>query len=290
MIPREPKGDFFQPTDLPSALKALTEAPGYWTPLAGGTDLMVRLRSEPFPKKAFMDLSAIEAFKTLEIGSTHLKIGALCTYQRLRHFLCSHQIFPNLKEACRLTGSPAIQNRGTLGGNIVNASPSADSVPALLSYDAEIELISTSAVRRISLDRFYQGYKQMDLQANELLSAIYLPLKPNAPSELHFYRKVGTRQAQAISKLCAAIHLQKQAGRITHARIALGAVAPNCLRAKATEAHLMGAELATLSMGEVRRCLISDIAPISDLRSTERYRRMVSGNLLIELLKTFTAD
>ncbi len=284
--------ELFQPSDLPTALQRLEAAPGHWTFLAGGTDLMVRLPLEAPRPRAFMDLSRLEALKTLEWGPTHLKIGALCTYSRLRHFLCEKQIFPNLREACRQTGSPAIQNRGTLGGNLANASPCADSIPALLSYDALIELVSTSGARRVSLDSFYRGYKQMDLRPDELISAVFLPFPARVQSESdrHFYRKVGTRQAQAISKVCVAIHLRKEGDRITHVRIALGAVAPTVIRAKNTESCLMGADLRALSWGDLRQCLMSEMAPINDLRSTEHYRRVVSGNLLMHFLDSIRGD
>ena len=188
-----------------------------------------------------------------------------------------------LCQAARETGGIATQNRGTLGGNIVNASPAADSPPALLCYDAELELVSATGSRWVPYHSFHTGYKQMNLNPNELLRAIRLPR--NKQGWRNYYRKVGTRRAQAISKVCFAGLLQlSDDGAILGARIALGSVAPIPLRCVRTEATLRGQSLSPALLQEARSVLASEIAPIDDIRSSKAYRSRVAGNLLDEFL------
>jgi CO/xanthine dehydrogenase FAD-binding subunit len=166
--------------------------------------------------------------------------------------------FPMLGEAARLTGGIATQNRGTIGGNIANASPAADTPPALLAYDAQLELISVRGSRWVSYSQFHQGYKQMDLAPDELLARIRLPRR--FAGWHHYYRKVGARRAQAISKVCFA-----GVRRGDEMRIGLGSVAPVPLL--------------------IRADLTKEISPIDDIRSTARYRLRVAQNLLDEFLR-----
>jgi CO/xanthine dehydrogenase FAD-binding subunit len=187
-----------------------------------------------------------------------------------------------LCQAASETGGLAIQNRGTLGGNIVNASPAADSPPALLAYDAEIELTSTEGSRWIAYHGFHTGYKEMQMKPNELLTRIRLPRQTSKC--LHYYRKVGTRKAQAISKVCLAAVGHKADEIISDVRIVFGSVAPIVIRCIATENALRGKSLdeATLRLG--RESLTKEIAPIDDIRSTAAYRLRVATNLLIDFL------
>jgi CO/xanthine dehydrogenase FAD-binding subunit len=187
-----------------------------------------------------------------------------------------------LCEAARETGGIAIQNRGTLGGNIVNASPAADSPPALLAYDAELELISKSGTRRISYSKFHSGYKQMDIRADELLRAIRLPRSTEGLT--HYYRKVGTRKAQAISKICLAATGKLTDGRVSQIRVALGSVAPIPLRCFETEGALLSQPISKDSMDAASSVFAKEVTPIDDIRSTRAYRLQVSINLLRDFL------
>ena len=187
-----------------------------------------------------------------------------------------------LCQAAKETGGIAIQNRGTLGGNIANASPAADSPPALLAYDAELEMISKSGARRIPYANFHGGYKKMDLRADELLSAIHLP-RVKEP-RIHYYRKVGTRKAQAISKVCFAGVAQVANNTLTQVRITLGSVAPIPIRCEQTEAALLNQTLNDDAIRNGLSTLASEIAPIDDIRSTRDYRLRVSLNLLQDFL------
>jgi CO/xanthine dehydrogenase FAD-binding subunit len=191
-----------------------------------------------------------------------------------------------LCQAASETGGLAIQNRGTLGGNIVNASPAADSPPALLVYDAELELISKEGSRRIPYSKFHTGYKQMDMGPDELLRAISLPRSPEKRS--HYYRKVGTRKAQAISKVCFAAMASMNGNQIGEVRIALGSVAPIPIRCSQTESALRNQVIAADFLNAARAALAADISPIDDVRSTRDYRLRVSLNLLTDFLENLT--
>jgi CO/xanthine dehydrogenase FAD-binding subunit len=192
--------------------------------------------------------------------------------------------FPLLGQAAAETGGLAIQNRGTLGGNVANASPAADSPPAMLVYDAELELVSAGGTRRVAYAGFHHGYRTMDLLPGELIRAIHLPRRAGEGWR-DTYRKVGTRKAQAISKLCLAAALRGGAdGTVADVRLALGSVAPVPLRCARTEALLRGQRLGPELVAAAREELARDIAPIDDFRSTARYRRQVAQNLLADFL------
>ncbi|HME12063.1 MAG TPA: FAD binding domain-containing protein, partial [Candidatus Acidoferrum sp.] len=185
--------------------------------------------------------------------------------------------------AASWTGGIANQNRGTLGGNIANASPAADSLPALLAYDAELLLTSVRGERRIAYSDFHLGYKKTAMAPDELIRAIYLPRKYQG--FVSFTRKVGARQAQAIAKISFAGLGALTRGAITDVRISLGSVAPVPLRLKKLEATLLGKKIDSLSGRELRQRLAEEISPIADIRSTAGYRAWVAGNLLLEFLR-----
>jgi CO/xanthine dehydrogenase FAD-binding subunit len=187
-----------------------------------------------------------------------------------------------LCQAASETGGLAIQNRGTLGGNIINASPAADSPPALLAYDAEIELVSSAGARWVAYHGFHTGYKQMQLGADELLARIRLPR--NTTGVMHYYRKVGTRKAQAISKVCLAAIGRISDGQIEDTRIAVGSVAPIIVRCVQTENALRGQKPDAEAIASATAALVREISPIDDIRSTADYRLQVTKNLLTDFL------
>jgi CO/xanthine dehydrogenase FAD-binding subunit len=196
--------------------------------------------------------------------------------------------FPMLCQAARETGGLAIQNRGTLGGNIVNASPAADSPPALLAYDAALELAAAEGPRWLPYHGFHTGYKSMLIQPHELLTRIRLPRPSPEPGERlgrqHYYRKVGTRKAQAISKVCFAASARMNGDQIADVLIALGSVAPIPIRCVATESALRNQLLNRALIENAKQELAKEIAPIDDIRSTSDYRLQVSLNLLEDFL------
>ena len=278
-----PDCDIQVPASLAEALAVLAAEPGDWTPIAGGTDLMVVYNAGRLAATRFLDLSRLAELRGIHEDGNHLAIGALSTFTDLRDCPAAHQHFPNLVKSARATGALAIQNRGTLGGNIVNASPAADTPPSLLAYGAELELVSSRGRRRVPYDQFHLGYKKMDLAADELVARILVP-KPEGRG-FHYFRKVGTRQAQAISKVCLAAYAHIQDGVLAQLRIGLGSVAPAPVRARHAEAALIGQPLGALPSARAREALLADMSPIDDIRASAHYRTVVTQNVLGHLLR-----
>ena len=218
-------------------------------------------------------------FRSINSG---LSLGALTTYRDVRRSSIRNQ-FPMLATAAREVGALAIQSRGTWVGNIANASPAADGVPALMAYNAQIELASREGKRRVALDKFYSGYKRMDRRPGELITAIHLPLPE--PGWVEYYRKVGTRRFQAISKtLLAARILLGADGLVKDVRMVFASVAPYTLRAIRTESLIRGRHLTPALIEEAATAIQDEIRPIDDIRSTEAYRRRVTSNLVRDFL------
>jgi CO/xanthine dehydrogenase FAD-binding subunit len=280
-----PAYDLRAPETLREALALMADRARAWRPFAGGTDLMVLFDAGRLPEGQYVGLWKLTELHGIhEIGGA-FAIGALTTYTDILHDARLAKAFPLLGRAAAETGGVATQNRGTLGGNIANASPAADTPPALLVYDAELELQSVRGTRRVPYDRFHRGYKEMDLGPDELITRIHLP-KPRTGGH-HYYRKVGTRRAQAISKVCLAawIDLEPATRTIRDARIAVNSVAPMVTRCHHVEDAIRGRVCDAGLVRDATSALASDIAPIDDVRSTARYRRLVAVNLLEECLE-----
>jgi CO/xanthine dehydrogenase FAD-binding subunit len=275
------------PRNLSEVLKRMASEPGAWKPFAGGTDLMVLLEAGKLPQRKFLSIWKLPELRGIAVTSSDIIVGALTTYAEVRRHEILVREFPLLCRAAAETGSIATQNRGTLGGNIANASPAADSPPALLVYDAELELVSASGTRRVPFHGFWQGYKQLGIRADELIASIRLPRRQSDWKQ--FYRKVGTRRAQAISKICFAGAARLENGRIADVRIALGSVAPIVLRATKTEALLRGEALTPALVHAAQETLAKEIAPIDDIRSTAHYRLRVAQNILAEFCDALAA-
>jgi CO/xanthine dehydrogenase FAD-binding subunit len=268
------------PRDLGSALDRLNREPGVWKPFAGGTDLMVLLEAGKLPHRKFVSIWKLPELHGIEVTPEHVILGALTTYTDVRRHELLVREFPLLCRAAVETGGVATQNRGTLGGNIANASPAADSPPALLVYDADLELVSASGSRWVAYHGFWSAYKQIGLRPEELIRRIRIARGKSGWKQ--YYRKVGTRRAQAISKVCLAAAARFDAGRIAEARIALGSVAPTVLRAVESERILQGARPGPALVRAAQETLAREIAPIDDIRSTAHYRLRIALNLLAE--------
>ncbi len=224
--------------DLSAALTLLTEG---WRPIAGGTDLMVLFNAGRLPYRKLVSIAKLSELDGIRILPDSVVIGAAVTFSEIQRDAILQEEFPLLCKAASWTGGPANQNRGTIGGNIVNASPAADTPPALLVYDAELELTSLSGSRRITYDQFHTGYKEMQMRAGELLTKIHLPRSYRLQKQ--YARKVGTRKAQAISKVCFNAVAQMEATVIRSIRIGLGSVAPVPLRCHKVESCVTGQTL-----------------------------------------------
>jgi CO/xanthine dehydrogenase FAD-binding subunit len=273
---------------LDDTLDLLAREPGLWKPFAGGTDLMVLLEAGKLAHRNYINIWNLEELRGIEVTAGQVTIGALTTYTDIQANDVLREEFPMLCQAASETGGLAIQNRGTLGGNIVNASPAADSPPALLAYDAELELVSKDNSRWVPYHGFHSGYKQMIIRPDELLARIRLN-RSDKP-RLQYYRKVGTRKAQAISKVCFAGLAQIENGLIEDVRIVLGSVAPVPLRCVQTETVLRGNQLDAGLMESALSVLAREIVPIDDIRSTGRYRLQVALNLLRQFLTSLRQE
>ncbi len=282
-----PSYQMISATNLPDALGLLAGEPGYWQPFAGGTDLMVLLEAGKLPHRNYLNIWNLGELRGINVAEKHITLGALTTYTEVQTHPVLQKEFPMLCQAASETGGLAIQNRGTLGGNIVNASPAADSPPALLAYNAEVELLSVRGSRWIPYGDFHTGYKQTVMQPDELLANIRLPRL--WPDLQHYYRKVGTRKAQAISKVCLAATARLTDNRISLIRLALGSVAPVPLRCRKTEESLQGATLDEQAIANAKAELSREITPIDDIRSTRNYRLQVSVNVLEDFLRQLAA-
>lgn len=277
-----PEYDLRAPASFADALERMASEQAEWQAFAGGTDLMVQLEAGKLPHRKFLSLVNIPEMRGIVVEPAEVTVGALTTYTEILAHPVLQQEFRLLCEAARETGSVATQNRGTLGGNIANASPAADSPPALLVYDAELELVSARGTRYLPYHLFHTGYKKMQLAPDELIRAIRLPRRKDAWRQ--YFRKVGTRKAQAISKVCFAGAVNLGDGFIRDVRIAVGSVAPIPLRCARTEDFLRGSRVSAALCAEAQTLLQREIAPIDDVRSTARYRSRVAANLLQEFM------
>jgi CO/xanthine dehydrogenase FAD-binding subunit len=282
-----PEFDLRAPANLTDALETLAREPGEWRPFAGGTDLMVLLEAGKLPAGRYLSLWGLPELRGIEITDDEIVVGALTTYADVMRSEALQAECPLMCRAAAETGGVATQNRGTIGGNIANASPAADSPPALLVYDADVDLVSIRGIRRVAYDRFHLGYKQMDLAPDELVQSVRL--SRGRGGWLHAWRKVGTRRAQAISKLCFASAIDLTGTAVRDIRIAFGSVAPTVVRAARAEAAIRGRSITHETIAASSDALARDIAPIDDLRSTAQYRLRVARNLLEEFLSSALA-
>ena len=254
-----------QPKTLDDALEMLRDE-GPLVPLAGCTDVYVTLNFGTQPATRFLNLWGLDELRGIAEADGGVRIGALATHTELQRSPLVRERLPILVDACSQVGGVQIQNRGTLAGNIANASPAGDTLPVLAVADAVVVLRSAGGERRVPFNELYTGYRASVMQPDELIVAIEIPPVPGA----QWYRKVGTRAAQAISKVVMA------AVRGDQPRVALGSVAPTVVRLPGTEEALARGD----GIEAAQRILVQEVTPIDDLRSTADYRRRVCANLL----------
>jgi CO/xanthine dehydrogenase FAD-binding subunit len=254
-----------QPRSVNDALTMLRDE-GPLTPLAGCTDLYVSLNFGTLKETRFLNLWGLKPLRQIDVKRDILTIGALATHTDLIQSKHVSKRLPMLAAAAREIGGVQIQKRGTIGGNVANGSPAGDTLPVLAAADAVVVLQSASATRRVPFNEFYTGYRTSVCRSDELIVAFEIPKLTGR----QWFRKVGTRAAQAISKVVVA----GVGGKAP--RLAFGSVAPTVVRARRTEAVLAGGG----SVDEAQRVLLDELAPIDDIRSTAEYRRRVAANLL----------
>jgi CO/xanthine dehydrogenase FAD-binding subunit len=275
------------PASLYAVVSLLAAEPGGWLPIAGGTDVMVQYAAGKLPARKLVSIWNLPELRSIEILPDEIRIGAGYTYTDLRAHEIVRREFSLLSHAASWTGGIANQNRGTLGGNIVNASPAADSLPALLAYEAELILVSVRGERRLPYKEFHTGYKKTKLAPDELIRAICLARQFS--QHFSYTRKVGARNAQAISKVCVAALGRVGGGVVEDVRIAVGSVAPVPIRLEQTERLLIGKPIDPTLLALAKNTAMAEIRPINDIRSTARYRVAVGGNLITEFLQKLGA-
>jgi xanthine dehydrogenase small subunit len=278
-MPAEPP--VVTPTSLEEAYALLTAGPH--RPIAGGTDLMVQITGEigPVPER-IIDLARLEALGGFEIDRDALVIGATTTWTAIRRSALCTIHAPALVEAAATIGAAQIQNRGTIGGNIANASPAGDGLPVLLAMDALFVCGGPRGERIVPATSFWPAYRRTALAPDELLLRVRLPL--SAGRNVRF-RKVGTRRAQAISKVVMALAWREDGGVWRDVRLALGSVAATPIRAAETESVLEGAAPRRTTADHAAATLRTELQPIDDVRSTAEYRRAVAARVLHRLLR-----
>ncbi len=249
--------------------------------LSGGTDLLVRLK-DALQWPVLIDISHVEELRGISVDGAWLRIGARTSYTELERHAAAARYADVLRAAAREVGAPAIRNRGTLGGNLANASPAGDTIPALYALDAEIELRTAGETRHVPVAEFLCGPGRTVLKSQELICAVRIPLRPAWRGA---FARLGQRSALAISKVSAAVRVWMQTGVVKDVRIALGAVAPTVLRVHDAEERVRGTRLADADCTAAGEEAARTAAPISDIRSDAAYRRAMCAVLVRDALR-----
>ena len=270
------------PVTLAGVLELIAGQPGVWTPIAGGTELMVAHAAGRLPASKLVSLWGIADLRFIATRPESIAIGAGATFTDIRNHAAIAAELSLLARAATWIGSIANQSRATIGGNLVNGSPAADSSPAMLVYDAEIEFISIRGTRRIPYRDFHTGYKKNALASDELVYAIHIPRR--FASHRQYLRKVGTRRSMAVAKVALGATALIENGMVIELRLAAASLAAFPTRLYRTEDALCGKRVDAVSIPAARAALLAEILPIDDIRSTAEYRRHVAANLLEEFL------
>ncbi|MEM1947772.1 MAG: FAD binding domain-containing protein [Candidatus Caldarchaeum sp.] len=270
--------DVVSPRSLDEALNILSGNSGKVRVLAGGTDLIIQLRKSSIKELTLLNIYSIDELRYIRYEDGIVKIGALTDFMTISQSPLVHKYAPVLAEAARWIGSVQILNKASIGGNIVNASPAADSLPALYVLDAKLTLASKKGRRHVPIADFYRGYKQLDMNPEELL--VEVSFQAMNQRQLGMFFKHGLRQGDAISVVNGAVLLEVAPSNrsVVEARIALGAVAPTVVRAKETEAFLRGKKLDEETIKKASELVISSISPIDDVRGSAAYRTEMCKN------------
>jgi carbon-monoxide dehydrogenase medium subunit len=269
---RLPKFNYLAPTTLDEALSLLARYKGRARVIAGGTDLIPRLKRREIGAPDYaIDLKGIPALDNIEYDVSGLNIGALATIGAVETSAIIGQKFGVLAQAARSMASPQVRNRGTIAGNICNAVPSADSAPALLTLGAKLKLVSGKGERTVNIEDFFTGPSQTVISDEEILREIQIPHPP--PNSQGVYLKLTPRRAMDLAIVGVAVVVIPQDGVCQDIRIALGAVAPTPIRARKAEAVLKGQKLDDNLIEKAARTAAGQSSPIDDHRASAEYRR-----------------
>ncbi len=275
--------DYFRASDLKEALEILDEFQGNIKVLAAGTDLVVRLKNNMVKEENILDISRIKELKGIFTEGNMLHVLPLTTHAEIIEYPDSEKIARVLYDACKTVGSPQIRNRGTLGGNVANASPAGDTIPALFVQEAKLKLQSKNGERVISVEDFFTGPGKTVMKPNELLTDIYFPKMED--DEIGFFKKLGQRDALAISMVSVAVKLKKSSAvnRFDRALVAFGSVAPTVVRGTRVENALTDTEVdSPEKIRYIAQLAWREVSPITDVRASLQYRQDMSVNLLYE--------
>ncbi len=275
--------ELIAPGSLAAVLHLLASEPGAWTPIAGGTELMVAHAAGRLTARKLVSLWNIPDLRFIRVEANSIAVGAGATFIDLRRNAAVAAELPLLAQAAGWIGSIANQSRATLGGNLVNGSPAADSSPALLAYDARIELVSIRGSRTVPYDKFHTGYKRNLLAPDELLFAVHLPRR--FARHRGYLRKVGTRRAMAIAKVALAATALIENETVAEIRLGAASLAPFPTRLYRTEESILGNAITEETICAARTAVLAEAAPIDDIRSAAEFRRRVAANLVEEFLR-----
>jgi CO/xanthine dehydrogenase FAD-binding subunit len=270
--------EFLSPTSLTAALRAIEGTGRSCKILAGGTNVIPNIRGGGIWPRLVLDLGRIKALDYIREGKNSIRIGALTTISSLRESAVIQKRAPLLWEATRSFAGPLVRNRATVGGNLADASPAADTAVPLLAHNARVKIRSLNGQKTVPLNAFFSGYRKTVLEPGEILVEIEIPYSPRATK--YGYCKLGRRNAMAVSVVSVAVALQMKGKTCTHAAIALGAVAPTPLRMPDVEALLQGRKIDSELARQCGELAAEQANPISDIRASAEYRRVACRNLV----------
>ena len=271
----------FSPATLTEAVRVLRRHPEA-VPMAGCTDLMVRPPEDLVEMGPFLDLTRIRALRGIRREEEGLRIGAAVTFTRIGRSRRVRAAYPILAEAASSIGSWQIRNRATLGGNMANASPAGDSLPVLLALDAVVVTVGPRGRREVPYARFNLDYRQVDLAPGEIIGWVKLPAP--AANAVQRFRKVGTREAQAISKVVVAMSAERNGEGLRNVRFGAGSVAPTPVRLREVEAACEGGRPGPELADRAAEAAMDSVHPIDDVRSTAEYRRAILGRVVRRMI------
>lgn len=273
--------NFLKPKNLSEALAMIDGEPGCKI-IAGGTDLCVGINSGVLRLDGLISILEIKEISKIRENGDNIEIGTLATHADIYENSLVKKYVPALLDACKTIGAKQIQNRGTIGGNVMNASPAGDTLPVLLAYDAKVELASVDGTRTIDFKNFFLGYKKTALKPNEMVTRFIIA---KAAGERSAFVKIGTRKAQAISKVMGCFRLKLNGKKIESLAIAFGSVAPIPVRLVKTESFLLGKNISEQMINDAVTSTIKEVSPIDDIRSTSAYRRHACGVMVRRFLE-----
>ena len=276
---------YFAPQKIEEALEILSRYEKEIKVIAGGTDLLIQYYDRLYEINNWLDLNNISELKKIRIIKNQMEIGAMVTHAQLEKSEDIKKYFPVLRQAAADIGSPQIRNRGTIGGNIVNASPAGDLLAPLMAYDAQFKLLSLQKEALISAEEFFIGPKKTILEPAQLLTRIILPL----PSERTYgcWIKIGKRKALIIATITLAlvVEMAEDNKTVKDVRICLGSVAPTPIEIKEVREKMIGKNFSQLDFNQLGQIVEDKISPIDDIRGTREYRKDVAKNIMINALE-----